>query len=74
MNKRGNLDGLEVRNGRLINNAPDGMTGIQKLAMMKKARYVEEKTMIMENAMYRAEMRSDMMERMGEIKGKSCCD
>jgi hypothetical protein len=71
MNKRGNLDGLEVRNGRLINNAPDGMTGIQKLAMMKKARYVEEKTMIMENAMYRAEMRSEMMEPM---KGKSCRD
>jgi hypothetical protein len=71
MNKRGNLDGLEIRNGRLINNAPDGMTGIQKAAMMKKARRVEEKTMIMENAMYRAEMRADMMENM---KGKSCCD
>ena len=69
MNKRGNLDGLEVRNGRLINNAPDGMTGIQKIAMMKKARRVEEKTMIMENAMYRAEMRADMMDNM---KGKSC--
>ena len=69
MNKRGNLEGLEVRNGRLINNAPDGMTGIQKIAMMKKARRVEEKTMIMENAMYRAEMRADMME---EMKGKSC--
>jgi hypothetical protein len=71
MNKRGILDGLEMRNGRLINNAPDGMTGIQKLAMMKKARRVEEKTMIMENAMYRAEMRADMMENM---KGKSCMD
>jgi hypothetical protein len=71
MNKKGILDGLEVRNGRLINNAPDGMTGIQKLAMMKKARYVEEKTMIMENAMYRAEMRADMME---DMKGKSCMD
>lgn len=69
MNKRGNLEGLEVRNGRLINNAPDGMTGIQKIAMMKKARRVEEKTMIMENAMYRAEMRADMMDNM---KGKSC--
>ena len=69
MNKKGNLDGLEMRNGRLINNAPDGMTGIQKAAMMKKARRVEEKTMIMENAMYRAEMRSDMMEY---VKGKSC--
>jgi hypothetical protein len=48
MNKKGILDGLEVRNGRLINNAPDGMTGIQKLAMVKKARRIEEKTMIME--------------------------
>ena len=71
MNKRGNLEGLEVRNGRLINNAPDGMTGIQKIAMMKKARRVEEKTMIMENAMYRAEMRADMME---DMKGRSCMD
>jgi len=69
MNKKGNLEGLEVRNGRLINNQPDGMTGIQKIAMMKKARKIEEKTMIMENAMYRAEMRADMMEYM---KGKSC--
>lgn len=71
MKKIGNLDGLEVRNGRLINNAPDGMTGIQKATMMKKARMVEEKTMIMENAMYRAEMRADMMESM---RGKSCMD
>ena len=74
MNKKGNLDGLEVRNGRLINNAPDGMTGIQKIAIARKAMRIEEKTMIMENAIYRADMRSEMMERMGEVKGKSCMD
>ncbi len=37
--------GLEVKNGRLINNRPDGMTGIAEAAMakkeMKRARKIE---------------------------------
>lgn len=29
------MGGLEVKNGRLINNRPDGMTGIAQIAMAK---------------------------------------
>jgi pyruvate-formate lyase len=31
------VNGLYVKNGRLINDRPDSMTGIQKAAEMKKA-------------------------------------
>lgn len=56
-------NGLSVRNGRLINNRPDGVTGIQRLAELKKARKREEKVSMMEEAMYRAELRADMRAR-----------
>jgi hypothetical protein len=75
----GHMDysGLAVVNGKLVNNRPDFMdrTGIQVLAEARKARKMEEKTMAMENAMYRAEMRADMGEMMMPMKrGKKCCD
>lgn len=31
------VDGLEVKDGRLINNRPDGMTGIAKAASIRRA-------------------------------------
>ena len=31
------MDGLEIKNGRLINNRPDPVMGITKLCMMKKS-------------------------------------
>lgn len=61
--------GLTVKNGRLVNDRPDGMTGIQHAADMRKMLKREEKISMMETAMYRAEMRADMGEYM---MGKSC--
>jgi len=31
------MNGLDVKNGRLINNRPNGISGIQEAAMIKKA-------------------------------------
>ena len=30
------MDGLTIKNGRLVNERPDGMTGIQQAANMKR--------------------------------------
>ena len=64
MKKYANMTGLEMRAGRLINNAPDGMTGIQQAANARKMMKREEKMSMMTEAMYRAEMRADMSEMM----------
>jgi hypothetical protein len=56
------MDGLTVRNGRLINNRPDGMTGIQEAAMLCKARKREEKIEMMAEAFKRGEMMSERYE------------
>lgn len=61
---------LTVRNGRLINNRPNDVTGIQQAAQIRKEVKKQEKIAIMEEAMYRAEMRSDLMESMMEGKKK----
>lgn len=57
---------LTVRNGRLINNRPNDVTGIQQAAQIKKAMKREEKIAIMEEAMYRAEMKADLAEAIKE--------
>lgn len=54
-------DGLEVRNGRLINNRPDGMTGIQKMCETKKMLKREQKIEMMVEADVRASMRERML-------------
>jgi hypothetical protein len=61
---------LTVRNGRLINNRPNDVTGIQQAAQIKKDLKREQKISMMEEAMYRAEMRSNMMESLMEMKKK----
>jgi len=61
---------LTVRNGRLINNRPNDVTGIQQAAQIKKDLKREQKIAMMEEAMYRAEMRSNLMESMMEGKKK----
>jgi hypothetical protein len=61
---------LTVRNGRLINNRPNDITGIQKAAQVKKEMKKQEKIAMMEEAIYRAEMRSDLMESYMEGKKK----
>ena len=37
MNKSDYIDGLYVKNGRLINERPNSMTGIQKAASIKRS-------------------------------------
>jgi hypothetical protein len=61
MKKMSIKDGLEVRNGRLINNRPDGMTGIQKLCETKKMLKREQKIEMMVEADVRASMRERML-------------
>lgn len=57
--------GLTMKDGRLQNERPDGVSGIQHAANMRKMMKREEKVSVMEEAMYRAEMRADMKEMMG---------
>jgi hypothetical protein len=60
-------DGLTVRNGRLINNRPDGQTGIAQAAEIKKSMKQAEKVMIVA----RGTAMGEMMSEMGE---SSSCD
>jgi len=53
--------GLDIRNGRLINNRPDGMTGIQQLCETKKMLKREQKIEMMVEADVRASMRERML-------------
>jgi len=59
---------LTVRNGRLINNRPNDVTGIQQAAQIKKEMKKQEKISMMEEAIFRAEMRADLVEYMKERK------
>jgi len=52
---------LTVRNGRLINNRPNNITGIQQAAQIKKEMKRESKISMMEEAIVRAEMKSEYM-------------
>lgn len=53
--------GLTVRNGRLINNLPDGTMGIQAAADARKLRRKEEKIEMMVEADVRASMREKLL-------------
>ena len=61
MKKISMSNGLDVRNGRLINNRPDGMTGIQQMCEIKKMQKREQKIEMMVEADVRASMREKMM-------------
>jgi len=54
--------GLNVSDGMLINNRPDGQTGIQQAAQVKKAMYNAEKISRMSEAVFLGNIRSEMME------------
>lgn len=62
---------LTVKNGRLINNRPNGVTGIQQAAQIKKEMKRQDKIAMMEEAMYRAEMKADLMESLKEMSMKN---
>jgi len=64
------FDGLTVRNGRLINNRPDGQTGIAQAAEIRKSMKQAEKIMVVAKGTAMGEMMSEM----GEMGESSSCD
>jgi hypothetical protein len=54
------FDGLTVRDGRLINNRPDGQTGIAQAADIKRSMKRSEKVMIVAKGTAMGEMMSEM--------------
>lgn len=61
----GSFNGLTVKDGMLINNRPDGVTGIAQAAQLKKAIYRAEKISTMSAAYQIAEMASEESESCG---------
>lgn len=59
----GSYDGLTVKDGMLINNRPDGQTGIAQAAQMRKSMHRAEKISTMATAFTLGEMASDSGER-----------
>ena len=55
-----NVGGWYVKQGRLINERPDGMTGIQQAARIRKMKSDAEKAEIIANGISLAEMRENM--------------
>jgi len=54
--------GLNVSDGMLINNRPDGQTGIRQAADMKKVVKKAEKVQMMAEAVFLGNIKSEMME------------
>ena len=60
-NKKSDMvDGLYVKNGRLINDRPNSMTGIQRAANMKRIIDEDRKIKMIADGIERADMRKDM--------------
>ena len=58
----GNYDGLTVKDGMLINNRPDGQTGIAQAAQVKKSMKQAEKISVIARGYAMGEMMSEMGE------------
>ena len=54
--------GLSVNDGMMINNRPDGVTGIRQVADLKKAVKRADKIQMMSGAVYLGNIKSEMME------------
>lgn len=54
--------GLTVKGGRLINERPNGITGIQHMASIMKERKMEEKANVIARGVLKAEVIEDAME------------
>jgi hypothetical protein len=54
--------GLDVQGGRLINNRPDGVSGIVQAAAAKKAMKRESKIQMYSDAVVLGNMKTDMLE------------
>jgi hypothetical protein len=64
--------GLNVQDGRLVNHRPDGMTGIQQVAMARKAMKHENKV----NTYAEGYLRGERMEQISEMMSpmiNECC-
>ena len=61
--------GLTVVGGRLVNNAPDGRTGIAKMADANREMKVQRKISMQTDAILRADDIKEMRKMMG-----GCCD
>lgn len=61
----GSFSGLTVKDGMLINNRPDGQTGIAQAAQLKKSIHRAEKISTMAAAYQFAEMASEESESCG---------
>lgn len=59
--------GLIVQDGRLVNNRPDGMTGIQQVAMSRKVMRHENKVNTYAEGYVRAERITDANEMMMDM-------
>ena len=64
--------GMPVEGGRLVNNRPDGVTGIQHLAAARKTAKKEAKINMMAEGYVRGEQMSEMNEMMSSMVGCSC--
>lgn len=56
------MGGLDVQGGRLINNRPDGMTGLAQMAANKKIAKRIDKVGMIADGVSLGNMRSEMME------------
>ena len=55
------MGGLTVKNGRLVNDRPNGVTGIEEASMVRKAMKREKKVSMIADGIMRAEMRENLM-------------
>jgi exopolysaccharide biosynthesis protein len=60
--------GLNVQDGRLVNSRPDGVTGIQQIAMARKAMRYEKKVNMYAEGAARGERIAEMNEMMNGLK------
>lgn len=61
-----NYNDLTVRNGRLINNRPNDITGIQKAAQIKKDLKRAEKIQMMSEAVSLGMQKAEAIEKLRE--------
>ncbi len=59
------MGGLRVKNGRLENDRPDGVTGIQEMANNRKSAKRSRKTSMISEGILKAEMMKTVM---GKVK------
>ena len=58
------MNGLHIKNGRLINDRPDGETGIARAARIKKAMKEQHKIDMIADGIERAEVREKLRKMM----------